>query len=348
MMHGIDISSYQEGIDLSKVPCDFVIAKATGGRGYKNPDFDRQINQTLSLGKRAGAYHFAWDKGYTGATPEQEAQWFVDIVKPYLGKIALALDWEAQAKKLGPAWAKRWLDHVYKQTGVRALIYASASTVDNKAWADVAKSYPLWVSEFAISTDPSYKAGYTPVRGYLADPPGDDDIGPWGHSITIRQYTSMGFLDGWPHRLDLDIAYIDRAGWDKLCGKTEAPAEPVEPAEPEKPTTKPTVDELAKQVLDRKWGNGTERKKRLEAAGYDYQAVQRRVNELVAEAAAGAAPVTPPTYEELTAAEIEALAYAVIRGDYGNGTTRKRKLGDKYEAVQRRVNEIDAARRKGR
>lgn len=347
MMHGIDISGYQEGIDLSKVPGDFVIAKATGGYGYKNPDFKRQIEQTLSLGKCAGAYHFAWDKGYTGATPEQEAQWFVNVVKPYLGKIALALDWEAQAKKLGPAWAKRWLDHVYKQTGVRALIYASASTVDNKAWADVAKSYPLWVSEFAISTDPTYKAGYTPVRGYLADPPGDDNIGPWGKNITIRQYTSMGFLDGWSSRLDLNIAYIDRNGWDKLCGKTVAPVEPVEPETPEKPE-KLTVDELAQQVLERKWGNGTERKKRLEAAGYDYEKVQKKVNELVAKMSTGTEPITPPTSEELTAAEIDALAIAVRRGDYGNGAVRRAKLGSKYEAVQKRVNEIAAARRKGR
>lgn len=340
MMNGIDIASYQTGIDLSKVPCDFVIAKATGGYGYKNPDFKRQIEQTLALGKCAGAYHFAWDKGYTGATPEQEAQWFVDVVKPYLGKIALALDWEAQAKKLGPAWAKRWLDHVYKQTGVRALIYASASTVDNKAWADVAKSYPLWVSEFAISTDPSYKAGYTPVHGYLADPPGDDDIGPWGKNITIRQYTSMGFLDGWSRRLDLNIAYIDGDGWDKLCGKTSAPVEPETPV-------KPTVDELAQEVLTGKWGNGGERKQRLEAAGHDYAAVQRRVNEILSGKAPGT-PTTPPTSEELTEAEIDALAYAVIRGDYGNGVARRAKLGSKYKAVQRRVNEIDAERRKGR
>lgn len=342
MMHGIDISSYQTGINLEKVPGDFVIAKATGGYGYKNPDFKRQIEQTLSLGKCAGAYHFAWDKGYTGATPEQEAQWFVDVVKPYLGKIALALDWEAQAKKLGPAWAKRWLDYVFEKTGIRALLYASASTVDNKAWADVSKSYPLWVSEFAISTDPTYKAGYTPVRGYLADPPGDDDIGPWGKNITIRQYTSMGFLDGWSRRLDLNIAYIDRAGWDKLCGKADAPVEPETPSEP----AKPTVDELAQQVLDRKWGNGTERKRRLEAAGYSYDEVQKKVNELVAKMSTGTEPTTPPTSEELTAAEIEALAIAVRRGDYGNGVTRRAKLGSKYAAVQKRVNETDAERRK--
>jgi hypothetical protein len=40
-----------------------------------------------------------------------------------------------------------------------------------------------------------------------------------------------------------------------------------------------SVDELAREVLQGKWGNGAERKKRLEAAGYDYAAVQKKVNQ---------------------------------------------------------------------
>lgn len=47
-------------------------------------------------------------------------------------------------------------------------------------------------------------------------------------------------------------------------------------AEPKK-----TVDELAREVINGKWGNGTDRKNRLTAAGYDYSAVQKRVNELL-------------------------------------------------------------------
>ena len=40
-----------------------------------------------------------------------------------------------------------------------------------------------------------------------------------------------------------------------------------------------SVDELAREVLQGKWGNGAERKKRLAAAGYDYAAVQKKVNQ---------------------------------------------------------------------
>ena len=44
---------------------------------------------------------------------------------------------------------------------------------------------------------------------------------------------------------------------------------------------KKSVDEIAREVNQGKWGNGTDRKKRLTNAGYDYNAVQKRVNELM-------------------------------------------------------------------
>lgn len=46
-------------------------------------------------------------------------------------------------------------------------------------------------------------------------------------------------------------------------------------------TAKKSVDELAKEVIAGEWGNGTDRKNRLTEAGYDYNAVQKRVNELL-------------------------------------------------------------------
>lgn len=44
---------------------------------------------------------------------------------------------------------------------------------------------------------------------------------------------------------------------------------------------KKTVTELGKEVIAGKWGNGQDRKNRLTAAGYDYTAVQNKVNELL-------------------------------------------------------------------
>jgi N-acetylmuramoyl-L-alanine amidase len=47
-----------------------------------------------------------------------------------------------------------------------------------------------------------------------------------------------------------------------------------------KPVLK-SVDVIAKEVLEGKWGNGAARKQKLTAAGYDYNAVQKRVNQLL-------------------------------------------------------------------
>lgn len=43
---------------------------------------------------------------------------------------------------------------------------------------------------------------------------------------------------------------------------------------------KKSVEEVAREVLLGKWGNGSDRKQRLTAAGYDYQEVQKAVNKL--------------------------------------------------------------------
>ena len=52
--------------------------------------------------------------------------------------------------------------------------------------------------------------------------------------------------------------------------------EPVKPTEPTK-----SINELAQEVIAGKWGNGDERKDKLTKAGYDYNAVQNRVNNLL-------------------------------------------------------------------
>ena len=43
------------------------------------------------------------------------------------------------------------------------------------------------------------------------------------------------------------------------------------------------IDEIANEVIQGKWGNGEERHQKLTDAGYDYDKVQARVNELMKE-----------------------------------------------------------------
>lgn len=49
----------------------------------------------------------------------------------------------------------------------------------------------------------------------------------------------------------------------------------------EKKKPKKSITTIAKEVINGKWGNGTTRKKKLKAAGYDYDAVQKKANELL-------------------------------------------------------------------
>ena len=93
-----------------------------------------------------------------------------------------------------------------------------------------------------------------------------------------------------------------------------------------KPAKKP-MDEIVKEVIAGAWGAGADRKAKLEAAGYDYDMVQRAVNRI----------------EGASVAELSAVVDQVIRGEYGNGADRKAKLeaaGYDYNAVQARVNEL--------
>ena len=53
-MNGIDVSSWQNGIDFGVVPCEFVIIKATGGTGYTNPDYARAVENALANHKTRG------------------------------------------------------------------------------------------------------------------------------------------------------------------------------------------------------------------------------------------------------------------------------------------------------
>ena len=89
-----------------------------------------------------------------------------------------------------------------------------------------------------------------------------------------------------------------------------------------------SITTVAKEVLAGKWGNGAERKRRLEEAGYNYSDVQKKVNELTS------------TSNKKSVTEI---AKEVIEGKWGNGMKRRtnlRSAGYNPDEVQKKVNEL--------
>ena len=95
--------------------------------------------------------------------------------------------------------------------------------------------------------------------------------------------------------------------------------------------SKKNVADIAKEVIQGLWGNGTDRMKRLESAGYNYNEVQNKVNQMLSGNASAPSK------------SVDQLAREVIQGLWGNGADRKNRLtaaGYDYNAVQARVNQM--------
>lgn len=109
-----------------------------------------------------------------------------------------------------------------------------------------------------------------------------------------------------------------------------APVNP-QPSTPSSDINNKSVDELAKEVIAGKYGNGDARKNAL---GSRYSEVQAKVNELLSGNQKPSEPAQPST----PSVDILTLVKKTIRGDFGNGQARRNALGSNYDKVQRQVN----------
>ena len=226
-LKGIDISNHQRGLDLSKIDCDFVIIKATEGKSYVDPSCDTFFQQALSLGKKLGVYHFA---NNSDNTAQQEADWFIQNTRGYIGKAIPVLDWEDNITDNVP-WALEWLQRVEEAYGCKPIIYMSESVVNRHDWSSVANAnYGIWVAKYRDNL-PDYnydmsKAGNMPSIKY------------WS-TMALWQWTSTGRLNGWNGNLDLDVFYGDATAWDKYLGSGSGVVTPSNP-KPSAPVEQPS------------------------------------------------------------------------------------------------------------
>ena len=101
---------------------------------------------------------------------------------------------------------------------------------------------------------------------------------------------------------------------------------------PEEAAPAKSVDEIAREVIRGEWGNGSDRRQRLEAAGYDYDTVQDRVNAILPgdepEQPTPAEPVKPaPEPEQPAPAEpVPAVIYRVQVGAFANRENAEKML----------------------
>lgn len=292
-LNGIDIASYQAGLDFSKVPCDFAIIKATQGTGYTNPDCVRAVEQAMSLGKGVGVYHYI-----SGGNAVAEANFFIDSILNWIGKVMICLDWELDQNSAwgNESYLEQVINHVIERTGVPPMIYAPASRYNQVAEVANRHNCGLWIAQYADMNPTGYQ------------------ITPWNegaYTCAIRQYSGSGRLNGWNGDLDLDKFYGSLDDFRKYYGSSSSA-----PSKPSTSGPSGTTLQLATWTMEGLYGNGADRKKNL---GSRYDEVQNFIN-------------------HIASADVNTLVNEVYAGMYGDGLTRQTVLGSRYDEVQGAIN----------
>ena len=185
------------------------------------------------------------------------------------------------------------------------------------------KKMGIWIEDGTITPEPGYVIVYNWDKAAQPNDGYSDHIG-YVEKVSGGMITAIEGNRG--EKVDRRVIPL---GWGYIRGYAAPRYEKVvNGTGGNTGTGKKSVEAVAKEVLDGKWGNGEDRKKRLQAAGYDYPAVQAKVNELV---------------KGSGKKSVETVAKEVIAGKWGNGESRKKRLqaaGYDYGAVQRKVNEL--------
>ena len=280
---GIDLSSYQKGINLNQAKNEgvqFVILRA-GYTGYgngiskaKDNNFETFYSQCKSLGIPVGAYWFSCANTYQKGV--DEANWmYENCLKGKQFEYPIYLDVEEDAggrhylsgagKAAITAGIKGFCETM-ESKGYYTGVYASSSWFSTLIDASIPNRFDCWVANWSNSN------------------PGSPAHGLWqfgGETNKIRSNKIAGYT------VDQNYAYKDypsiiKSG--KMNGFGSSSVAPV-------PTpSKKSNEEIANEVLAGQWGNGEDRKNKLTAAGYDYNAIQAIVNQKI-----GASPIQPAT-----------------------------------------------------
>ena len=294
---GIDVSEFQGSINWDKVKADgveFAILKLGNiydyDANYKDSKFETNYKNARAQGIKIGAYIYNYCN--TVDTLKEGLKWAIEKLDGKKFDMPIYLDMEDKDIQGETVETLTNICNEFanyvKNKGYKAGVYANVNWLKNE----------LNPNEF------------------------DKDISVWAAQYykecqytgkyDIWQYTSSGKVDGVSGNCDMNYLYNENIIEESTTTDTD----------------KKSIDELAQEVIDGKWGNGEDRKKLLEVAGYDYDAVQERVNEILSND---------------SKKSVTEVAKDVINGKYGNGEERKKKLeaeGYDYDTVQSKVNQL--------
>lgn len=248
----IDISVHNGDIDFKKVKSqvDGVIIRCGYGSDIASQDdkkWKQNVEGCIDNGIPFGVYIYSYAK--TNEMAISEAEHVIRLVKPYKDKLSYPVyyDLEEDGTQKGAVERARAFAKVLTDAGYVVGIYANQNWWDN--YLVGLNEFTKWVAKYGIND-------------------GKPHTKPNIKGMDIWQYTSVGKVDGIKGNVDMNICYKDFG-----TSKSDKPND----------DKRKTPEEIAKEIINdidnKVWGTGEERKKRVEAAGYNYKEVQAIVNE---------------------------------------------------------------------
>ena len=255
MRHGIDVSKHNGNINWKNVKnsnkVDFAILRAGFGKvlSQKDTKFEQNYQGCVDNNIPVGVYWYSYAKTVDEAI--QEAKVCLQVLNNRKLQFPVYFDFEERSqlntgKNNVSAMADAFCKTI-KDGGYTPGLYSMKSGLTDFLTTEMKNKYTVWVAQINCKQT-SYAGPYD-----------------------MWQYSWKGRINGIPGDVDMSYCYNDNLG--KSADVVVTPTTPTTPTK--------SVDEIAQEVLDGKWGNGADRKKRLTEAGYNYAAVQEAVNKLL-------------------------------------------------------------------
>lgn len=264
---GIDISTWQKGFSFTQAKnegVEFAIIRG-GFTGYgksksqaKDDQFEAHYKNAKINGLGVGCYFFS--RAVSKEEGEKEARFlYENCLKGKQFEYPIYIDvedkyYQAKAGKQAVTNAIIGFCEYLENKGYYVGVYANTNWFNNYMCLDQLKAYDKWIAQWSTNR------------------PNSPEGGMWqfgGETNKIRSNKIAGVT------CDQNYAYKDYPSIMKNTGLNGF-------AKSEKVIK--TVDELAQEVLEDKWGTQNDnptRKERLEQAGYNFEEVQNRVNEIM-------------------------------------------------------------------
>lgn len=308
---GIDVSFAQGKIDWAKVKnsgnVNFAIIRAGFGRETSQEDSQFKNNYVGCKMNDipVGAYWYSYAESVEDA--KREAKACMEVIKGKSFEYPIFFDLEERFQfENGVEFCNnivRAFCGELEKNGYYAGLYCSTSYLNNYISAETAKKYALWVAQYnneCTYTKTDHGMWQFTSEGRISGIGGNVDLDKCyvDYPTIIKAKGLNGFKasgsvkgdankDGKVDVRDAATIAHSLSKGDKLPksadynGDGKSDVRDAAAIAQALSGHKKTVSEIAREVINGKWGNGEERKQRLTAAGYNYTEVQNAVNELI-------------------------------------------------------------------